>query len=78
MTHTRQTRREFVRNTSLAFAGLAGGLPILGQEVMGSAQTASQPSLVDTSKILNYNENMEYRRLGKTGLEPIPKWHFLK
>jgi len=68
MTQTRQTRREFVRNTSLAFAGLAGGLPILGQEVMGSAQTASQPSLVDTSKILNYNENMEYRRLGKTGL----------
>lgn len=26
------------------------------------------PATVDTSKILNYNPNMEYRRLGKTGL----------
>jgi len=68
MDHTRQTRREFVRNATFAAAGIAGGLRILGQETAETAQTTSQSTQVDASKILNYNENMEYRRLGKTGL----------
>lgn len=68
MNDHRSTRREFVRTTAWAVAGVAGGLRILGQETANAAPPASQPLAVDTSKILNYNENMEYRRLGKTGL----------
>jgi len=50
------TRREFVRDSALAAAGVAAGM------------TAASAAAPDKSKILNYNENMEYRRLGKTGL----------
>lgn len=67
MNGSKSTRREFVRNTAWAVAGIAGGLRILGQEPLHATQPANQAAL-DTSKILNYNENMEYRRLGKTGL----------
>ena len=51
------TRREFVRDGAKAAAGLAAGLAA-GKSVFGA----------DSSKILNYNENMEYRLLGDTGL----------
>jgi aryl-alcohol dehydrogenase-like predicted oxidoreductase len=47
-------------------AGLATGLSSLAP-----GQTQAQPSTaaeVDTSKILNYNPNMEYRRQGSSGL----------
>lgn len=47
------TRREFV-------AGVAAGAALAG--VSGAAEKK-----VDTSKILNYNPKMGYRRLGKTG-----------
>ena len=60
MKTTRVTRREFVRNTALAAASVAVGLNA------PRASAAEKP--VDTSKILNYNPNMEYRRQGKTGL----------
>ncbi|MBE3097110.1 MAG: aldo/keto reductase [Planctomycetes bacterium] len=50
------TRREFVKQSAVAAAGLA------------AAAAAAQAAEVDTKKILNYNPNMEYRRLGKTGL----------
>jgi hypothetical protein len=50
------TRREFVRDSAVAAAGLAAAV--------GAAQAAA----TDTKKILNYNPDMEYRRLGKTGL----------
>jgi len=50
------SRREFVRDSALAAAGLAAGL------------SAAKAAEMDKSKILNYNENMEYRRLGKTNL----------
>jgi len=49
------TRREFVRG--VAAAGLAAGLSAGGDALGGEA----------SPKILNFNERMEYRRLGKTG-----------
>ncbi len=52
------TRREFMRSSAVAAAGIAAGL--------GATAAGSEP--VNTSKILNYNENMEYRRQGKTNL----------
>jgi len=51
------TRREFMRSSAVAAAGIAAGL--------GAAAGGES---VNTSKILNYNENMEYRRQGKTNL----------
>jgi len=52
------TRREFMRNSAAAAAGIAAGI--------GAAAAGGES--VNTSKILNYNENMEYRRQGKTNL----------
>lgn len=55
------SRRTFIRNTSLMAAGtIAGALAAKG------CRKAPKPP--DTSKILNYNSKMRYRRLGKTGL----------
>ena len=48
------TRRQFMKDTALAAAGIAVG--------MGRAQADLR------ARPLNYSENMEYRRLGKTGL----------
>jgi len=57
------SRRTFIRNTSLMAAGtIVGSLAERGQA------SGSNAKAVDTSKILNYNPNMEYRRLGKTDL----------
>ena len=58
------TRREFVRDTTLAAAGMAATLGAL----TGANTSAATAPPVDTSKIVNYNPNMEYRRQGKTGL----------
>jgi aryl-alcohol dehydrogenase-like predicted oxidoreductase len=55
----RITRREFVRDSALTAAGVAVG--------MGMAEPANAGQ-AKKSKILNYNKDMEYRRLGKTGL----------
>jgi aryl-alcohol dehydrogenase-like predicted oxidoreductase len=63
MKHTKVTRREFVRDTAVVAAGVAAGLSALT-----SAQAAPEEKPLDTSKILNYNADMEYRRQGKTGL----------
>lgn len=49
------TRREFIRTTALATAGIA-----VGAQSLSSAESEKKP--------LNYNPEMEYRRLGKTGL----------
>jgi predicted aldo/keto reductase-like oxidoreductase len=49
------SRRDFLCQSSVAAAALAVG----ASQAAGAAPTA---------KILNYNENMEYRRCGKTGL----------
>ncbi len=61
MKQIRTSRREFVRDTALAAAGITVGVAGL------ASSRAAAESPVDTSKILNYNPNMEYRRLGKTG-----------
>ncbi len=57
------SRREFVRETTMAAAGVALGVGALA----GQSARAAADNAVDPAKILNYNANMEYRRLGKTG-----------
>jgi len=64
MTNGSMTRRDFVRGTAMAAAGVAMGM---NATATLAAPTAAAPA-VDTSKILNYNPDMEYRRQGKTGL----------
>ncbi len=58
----RLTRRDFVRDCSVAAAALAARTAAPG------IVSAGNPDKADTSKILNYNPDMEYRRCGKTGL----------
>jgi uncharacterized protein len=53
MTHPAITRRQFMRDSAAAAITLAG---------------VAQAGNLDTSKILNYNPDMEYRRQGKTNL----------
>ena len=63
MESERTTRRDFVRN--LARGGRAG------RGTRHQRKAADDPpaqAKADTSKILNYNPDMEYRRQGKTGL----------
>lgn len=58
------TRREFVRDGSaMAAAGavLAGGAPATSFAALGRKDRA------EMEKTLNYNPNMQYRRMGKTG-----------
>jgi aryl-alcohol dehydrogenase-like predicted oxidoreductase len=64
MDNHRITRREFVRDTAMVAATAAVAATGLSSQ---SARAADEKP-VDTSKILNYNPDMEYRRHGKTGL----------
>ena len=57
------SRREFMRDGAIVTAGVVAGLAAVNK----SAASQEKPA-ASKSKILNYNENMEYRRLGKTGL----------
>ena len=54
------SRRDFMRNTSLVAAGAIAGA------ISRPGQAGDKP--MDKSKILNFNEKMHYRRLGKTNL----------
>ncbi len=54
------TRRRFMRDSAMTAAGVAVGFGAVGQN--------TEAATVNTSKILNYNSNMEYRRQGKTNL----------
>jgi len=56
------TRRQFLRDTAVAAAGLATGLSSV------NVAHGGESGKINTSKILNYNPDMEYRRCGKTGL----------
>jgi aryl-alcohol dehydrogenase-like predicted oxidoreductase len=58
MDNIKVSRRQFMRDSAMAAAGVAAGLGVIGQNAKA----------VNTSKILNYNPNMEYRRQGKTNL----------
>ena len=58
----RLTRRQFVRDSALTAAAMAAGLTAT------KTVWAGNPHGEDTSKILNYNQQMEYRRCGKTGM----------
>jgi len=60
MAEDKVTRREFVRNGAITAAGLAAGLSAT------YTVEAGNPEKVDTSKILSYNKDMEYRRCGRT------------
>jgi aryl-alcohol dehydrogenase-like predicted oxidoreductase len=50
------SRRDFVRTSALTAAALVAGVD------------SAEASKVSTPKPLSYNENMEYRRLGRTGV----------
>lgn len=56
MADRQMTRRQFVQGSAAAAVGLAGAL------------TVGRTAAAESKKILCYNENMEYRRLGKTNL----------
>jgi aryl-alcohol dehydrogenase-like predicted oxidoreductase len=56
------TRRDFVRDTAAAAAGIATTLTAT------YTVRAGNPDKADTSKILNYIADMEYRRCGRTNL----------
>ena len=64
MANGRITRRDFMSDSARAAAGIAVSLGAAG--ALGAK--AAEKKKIDTSKILNYNENMEYRRQGKTNL----------
>jgi predicted aldo/keto reductase-like oxidoreductase len=63
MENKQVSRRDFMRDSAIVAAGVAVGLGAVGGK---SAQAGDKT--VDTSKIINYNPNMEYRRQGKTNL----------
>jgi aryl-alcohol dehydrogenase-like predicted oxidoreductase len=56
------TRRDFVRTGAVAAATVAAGLKATRTIAAGN------PTGEDTTKILNYNPDMEYRRAGRTDL----------
>jgi len=64
MKNTQVTRRKFIGESAKAAAGVTAGLGAVAARGIHSAEGAP----VDTSKILNYNQNMEYRRQGSTNL----------
>jgi predicted aldo/keto reductase-like oxidoreductase len=62
MSENKLSRRKFICESAAAAAGVAVALTAT------PAVSAGNPEKADTSKILNYNADMEYRRCGKTGL----------
>jgi len=66
MKEDKLSRRDFIKSASLVAAGTMAG----AQKLAGKTASPIKASpTVDTSKILNYNQNMRYRRLGKTDLQ---------
>ncbi len=62
MADSRLTRRRFVQTGAVAAAGMAGGI------LPTPTVYAGNPTQKKTDGIVNYNEQMEYRRGGKTNL----------
>jgi aryl-alcohol dehydrogenase-like predicted oxidoreductase len=61
MSAPRLTRRQFVRDTAAGAAALAASVALPNVVRVGNAEE------LDTSSILSYNSDMEYRRCGRTG-----------
>ncbi len=55
------TRRQFVRDSAAGAAALAASVALPNIVRVGNAEQ------LDTSRIINYNPDMEYRRCGRTG-----------
>ncbi|HUS73545.1 MAG TPA: aldo/keto reductase [Sedimentisphaerales bacterium] len=68
MNNEKLSRRTFMRGTSLAAAGAIAGALAGNGCTSSKTPKSTDASKIDTSKILNYNPKMGYRRLGKTGL----------
>ena len=64
MENTQVSRRRFIGESAKTAAGVTAALGAVAARGVHSAEGAP----VDTSKILNYNQNMEYRRQGSTNL----------
>jgi aryl-alcohol dehydrogenase-like predicted oxidoreductase len=62
MKNEKLTRRQFVHHSTVAAAAVAGGIT----SVAGTKVEAGTKEDIDTSKILNYHQQMEYRRQGST------------
>jgi predicted aldo/keto reductase-like oxidoreductase len=60
------TRRQFMRDSAIAAAGLAVGLGTAGSQSAQAGKSCEVGAAV--KKTRSYSPNMEYRRLGKTGL----------
>lgn len=60
MANKEVTRRQFIRDSAMVAAGVAAGL--------STTAKAAENQTPDSSRILNYNPNMEYRLLGKTDI----------
>lgn len=61
MSTPRLTRRQFVRDSAAGAAALAASVALPNIVRVGNAEQ------LDTSRIINYNPDMEYRRCGRTG-----------
>ena len=62
MENKQVTRRRFVGDSAKVATGMTAGSGAAANQTV----RADDREKVDTSKILNYNENMEYRRQGST------------
>ncbi len=65
MNNDKLSRRGFIKKASLTAGTIAGALARKGHAFTKTGDTKTK---IDTSKILNYNPKMHYRRLGKTNL----------
>ena len=64
MNRRKITRRDFLRDSAVAAAGVAAGVAAGGAAARGADVKSEEP----WAKTRSYNPEMDYRRLGKTGL----------
>ena len=64
MNRRKITRRDFLRDSAVAAAGVAAGVAAGGAAAHGADAKSEEP----WTKTRSYNLEMDYRRLGKTGL----------
>jgi len=62
------SRRKFMRDSTIAAAGLAVGLGAVGSQSAKDGEACKASDEAAVRKTRSYNPEMEYRRLGKTGL----------